>query len=391
MRLAYLGEWDHTGLGMATLLDLDSQQRDLVTWLMRQGPSCIEDLCDCLGIDPASASELINLLEDEGLICEIEKDGRIYYQVFFGSRRVRTGSEKIWQALDMNGPAKDDNRDAGTGVTQVQDLTGSSGLLNRWLSSKGVQMAVSLSPVLAVFLLAEWSVINDSSSFSEVVGVLGALTMPLLAGIFPVLLLVAARRKGERLPEKVYHFLENPLLLGFIYLLTLASLFLHGLLIWQAFVPRLLAVIAGVFSLAITVSIIRKGAFARRRVIELRSDPAQPGLFEFNSLVCGRPAPLQVSWQANGNQPVLTASAKLPVQAGLQTITFQVPAEPVDELAIWVHRVTAEADSENLSGTVEMDAGVQAHKIDLPLSGGPLILPHDGIGGRLTVFLDQTY
>jgi amino acid permease len=68
-----------------------------------------------------------------------------------------------------------------------------------------------------------------------------------MAGVFPVLLLWASRRKGEHLPGFVLPFLAHPAVSGSIYLVAVGILFLHGLGIWQ-------------------------NAF--QRVIEVRQDPA---------------------------------------------------------------------------------------------------------------------
>ena len=48
-----------------------------------------------------------------------------------------------------------------------------------------------------------------------------------------MLLLIASRRKGERVPETVYRFLGNQVLLGIVYVVFLLSMLLHGLVIWE--------------------------------------------------------------------------------------------------------------------------------------------------------------
>ena len=51
--------------------------------------------------------------------------------------------------------------------------------------------------------------LTGSVSFAGLLSILGVIVVPLLGGIFPVLLLVASRRKGERVPEAAYRFLDN--------------------------------------------------------------------------------------------------------------------------------------------------------------------------------------
>jgi positive regulator of sigma E activity len=61
---------------------------------------------------------------------------------------------------------------------------------------------------------------------------------------------------------------------GGIYLVAVSILFLHGLLIWQNSFQRVVAILVGVVILGVTYLMVRKGAFARRMVIEVRQDPA---------------------------------------------------------------------------------------------------------------------
>jgi hypothetical protein len=126
------------------------------------------------------------------------------------------------------------------------------------------------SPVAVAFLLAEWLLLTGSGSFTGLLSLIGVLIVPLLSGIFPVLLLVASRRKGERVPEAVYRFLGNPLLLAVIYVLYLASIFLHGLVIWSDPLQRAIALLVGVMVVGMTLAM--RGVLARRLVVELRQD-----------------------------------------------------------------------------------------------------------------------
>jgi hypothetical protein len=46
---------------------------------------------------------------------------------------------------------------------------------------------------------------------------LGIIVVSLVAGIFPLLLLIASRRKGDYVPRTVYRPLGHPVLLGGLY------------------------------------------------------------------------------------------------------------------------------------------------------------------------------
>src|SRR5260370_4028261 len=93
---------------------------------------------------------------------------------------------------------------------------------------------LGLSPLLLLFLFVEWLIPHKLGSFPQLQSFRGAVTVAVVAGGFPVLLLVASRRKGEHLPRFVLPLLAHPLVAGRIYLVALASLFLPGLLLWHA-------------------------------------------------------------------------------------------------------------------------------------------------------------
>src|SRR5205807_4388551 len=93
----------------------------------------------------------------------------------------------------------------------------------------GAQSWLGLSPLLFIFIVAEWLLVNNQESFSQLMSFMGVVTVAILAGVFPVLLLVASRRKGENVPGLVLPFLAHPLVVGGIYLVAVGTLFLHGL------------------------------------------------------------------------------------------------------------------------------------------------------------------
>jgi hypothetical protein len=86
----------------------------------------------------------------------------------------------------------------------------------------------------------------------------------LLAGVFPVFLLLADRRKGELIPGVVYKFLGHPLLVVSVYLIALGSVLLHGLVIWEAPLLRVGATCAAMLMLVMGVLLFRSKAFSSR-------------------------------------------------------------------------------------------------------------------------------
>src|SRR4029434_11121439 len=91
-------------------------------------------------------------------------------------------------------------------------------------------------------------------------------------GTCPALLPRSSRRKGEYVPAAIYRILGNWVLLAVIYLLFLASVLLHGLVIWDDPLERAGALLAGGVTVAMTVVMARHGAFAPRANLELREE-----------------------------------------------------------------------------------------------------------------------
>jgi amino acid permease len=157
------------------------------------------------------------------------------------------------------------------------------------------RFCLSISPVVAIFLLTEWLVLTGSESFTGPLSFLGVIVSSLLAGMFPVLLLQASRRKGDVSPGVVYRFLGHPVLLTSIYLLSLANLLLHGLIIWEDPMPRLVALTVGGLMAGLTVLMIRRGVFGRRTVILPRADQNAYEQSTFATITAGQPAIAEVT------------------------------------------------------------------------------------------------
>lgn len=247
---------------------------------------------------------------------------------------------------------------------------------------------ISLSPVLVVFLVAEWLSFNNQGSFAGLLGLLGILVDSLMGGIFPILLLVASRRKGELVPQVVYRFLGHPALTTGVYLFYLFNLLFHGLVIWQDPVQRVVGTLVGLLMLGVTLHLIRKGGFAPRLVIELREDQRQDGQSLFAVTAGGQPAVAEV-WLSyeDGEQHVQTATDEIPAFASLRRATFQPPTTKARELKVWTHKITPEGDSESLPARVEVRCGDEREAVDLELFGGQVVLPLTGEACRLEIVL----
>jgi amino acid permease len=241
---------------------------------------------------------------------------------------------------------------------------------------------LSLIPVILVLLVAEWMVLTDTGSFAGILGFLGVMVHSLMSGIFPALLLVASRRKGELIPGVSYRALGHPLVIGGIYLLFISNLFLHGLVIWEHPLQRAGGVLVGLLMVAVTAAMIRRGAFGPRVVVELREDRRRAGRSLLAIIADGQPAAADVRLgDAVSERRIQGSTADLPEFATLRSVGIDVPVGRARELKVWAHSISPEGISESLPLRVAVHDGDEKRDVDLGESGGQVVLrlKHDSL------------
>jgi hypothetical protein len=130
---------------------------------------------------------------------------------------------------------------------------------------------------------------------------------------------------------------------------------------------------------------VQKGAFARRLVIEVRQEPeaAKQGSALFTVTDSGKLATqVQVALgYADGERLYQGASGVIPAFPALCSANFQVPATKAQELAVWLHRVTAEGQSENLPALLRVSSGKDMREFHMDGASKQFVLPL-GNGGK---------
>jgi amino acid permease len=244
------------------------------------------------------------------------------------------------------------------------------------VSSQWSRFLLSASPVVLVCLIAVWLSLTGGGSFAGLLGFLGVATSSLAAGIFPVLLLMAGRRKGERLPGVVYRFLGHPLLAAGIYVLFLASLLVHGLVIWTSPAERAGALLVALLTLGATAIMVRQGVFAPRLIVELSEDLQQGAASSFSLVAGGHKAPAEVRLvYPDGEERCHAAGGQIARFSLLRQATFQWPELRIRELKVWVHRITPEGDSADLPVALHVQhGGDEIERFDLKSGDGPVIV-----------------
>ena len=244
------------------------------------------------------------------------------------------------------------------------------------------------SPAVVGFVLAEWMWIAKISSFANLLGIVSALVLPVLGGVFPILILVATRRRGDFVPEGILQLLTNRAALAAVYLFFIAIIFLHGLVIWRDLATRILAILSGMLVLGTTAVILRRDALKTRAVIELRNDQ-RPGERDFLSVTtAGHLVATGIHLVSlDGEQEIRDAVIPIPDFPTLQGITAALPDTPFDEIKVWVHRITPEEMSEAVPAEVEIYAGETRHSFQLDSGNGIILLPVEALPCRVHITL----
>ena len=269
-----------------------------------------------------------------------------------------------------------------------QASSGLGGKIQGLLLSRPGRFWVGFAPLGFIFLWTEWLLWSGQGSFAEVLAIVGVITVPLLGGVFPMLMLAASRRKGDYVPVFVWRFLGHPVVVLAVCLVFWAGILVYGLVIWTDPIPRLAALVAAGVVLVVTVVIIRRGAFTPRTVVELRANQAahKPAVFTVTNI--GQPLPAEVHLKyKNDEQHRHAAGGDIPNFKNLHAITFHLPPTPATELKLWLHQLTPEDFSESLSGRVTVQQGQEKREVDVASSAGQMILPLNGDACRVEITL----
>jgi hypothetical protein len=235
---------------------------------------------------------------------------------------------------------------------------------------------LSVSPLFLVFVLTEWLFFVGTQSFTNILAVAGVLGNSLVGGIFPILLLVSSRRKGELMPGVVFKLLNYPVFSAGIYSIFLGILFVHGLFIWQNPLARISALSIASLSLGATVVMKIYGAFTSRVVVELREEEQQGGHSVFTITAGGKPKIAEVLLgYADGEVHHQASTVDIPVLSSLRYAIFCLQTKGDKEMKVWTHGNNYENKSNSLPTFVEIESGNKKMQFDLKLSSGKVLLP----------------
>src|SRR5207248_5506341 len=127
------------------------------------------EVADFLGQSEQASQTLLNTLVEQGNLLEAREQGQTWYTVRFAPRRRRQATRDIWQALDDAGEATMDKRDTDQRIKKSLRFK----RMKELVQGENARSWLGLSPLLLIFLLVEWLLVNKLESFSQVVGFVG--------------------------------------------------------------------------------------------------------------------------------------------------------------------------------------------------------------------------
>jgi amino acid permease len=255
----------------------------------------------------------------------------------------------------------------------------------RWQSRPGrprmLDFVVRASPLAAIFAIADVLVAAGTISFTGPLSLIGTLALTLLAGVFPMLMLLAARRRGDRLPGRIVGPLGQPvvaLAIGSIFFVAVLS---FGLWIWDGPLERIAALSVAAAIIALTVSTWRNGAFEPRAVLEYRVEAGPPDIGILSLMSDGRPLVADIRLEElTGVRQLSVSEIVVHAPDRLRAIGVVLPDIVARELTLWIHAVGSDgsstASSPSFDGADAAEGGVVG-----------TITPRDGPIGPVVVDL----
>jgi hypothetical protein len=227
----------------------------------------------------------------------------------------------------------------------------------RLVARRRLAVLLGLGLIGSIFLLAELLIITETASFTRALGIVGALTGPLMGGVYPVLMLESSRRRGDYEPARFWRWLGHPVVGVLLFLAFMATEVIY-VWAWPSTVQRLIAATVIVLVLVFTVVMLRSGALRPRAVVEVRREEES-----------GRD---HVHVVARGHT---VRTEALP--PGEQVVDVALAPLRVPEVRAWAHQVDGGGESDALAVTASLRG--PGGDTPQPVADGALVLdPVDG-------------
>ena len=247
-------------------------------------------------------------------------------------------------------------------------------------------------PLIAVFALVQWLLLTGRESFTGALSLIGTVTAPVLAGVVPVLLIAAARHRGDYVPTVVAPGMGRPVVRGGVYAIFLAAVVAHGAVIWQAPAARVAALGTAAVLVVVTCWTARAGAFVPCATVEVRRD-RELGRVRVRLTDTGRPGRTTAQIEQGGDTRRLVLDGGLNLPEGTSTVAIDLAGLDARELQVWSHEVDATGTSaaqaadallSRADGDVALDLAEGRVTVALGAGGapGPVLAVDVGVSAR---------
>ena len=231
------------------------------------------------------------------------------------------------------------------------------------------RLLAGLAPLVLTFLALDYLLVTDQDWFARPIAVIGVLTVPLIGGIFPMLLVLAARRRAEYVPGTVIGAIGHPVTVAVVSVIFLAGIFLHAVVIWTDPIERIAALVVGLGTMSLIAIVLVGPTFRRMAIVELRGAadgaPMRPGL---TLTIAGKPASADIVLEHRDARGQLTGAEPIDL-ASLSRATIAFAPNGTRRLKVWVHTVSAGGESTPVAATVHLEDGRDRRALPLDRFG----------------------
>jgi amino acid permease len=385
MKMRFEDAPDTSGFSMADLFTLPEAEKKILRWMLGREKTSLAEIKEQADLNADLVDATIKTLIERSYIQVIQSLDESGNDISFSTnlsfkigRKLPKGiEEKLYeQSTDRN-----DRSAPGIKPNPVWEN----------LLQKNGRFWISNIPLVLVLLLTEWLLFSGNGSFTQPLSFLGVIIVSLLGGIFPILLLAASRQKGDISPDYTLHIPYLSLFSTIIYLLFLASIFIHGLFIWGKSIQGAVACIVGFSIVGLTIFLKTHGAFSPRLLLVLRRERGDRDKIHFSISIAGKPMRSSIQLRYQGfDQSMESSAGEISDISGLQSVIFQIPNNPAWDLKVWAYQVGNEGHVDSLSAGIELQIDERKEQYDLSLSAGQALATLRGNMSSIALILNQT-
>lgn len=243
---------------------------------------------------------------------------------------------------------------------QARDIVARAGTSGR---------VAAMIPLVAVFAIAEALLVSKNGSFTESLGAVGTLAVPVVAGVMPVLLLIATRRRGDQVPAWTLPGLSGRFATAVTVTVFVSALVLHATLFWTAPPARIAAAAVAVLVVVLITRSLRSDSVRPLATVELRHD-RDLRWWRLNVVADGANVRTTATLTTPAGPHELVVDGPTDLPSPGSAVSVDLAGVPADQLTVVAHEV----DTAGAAVPIEMVATLRAGDsvVQLPTDGSAI-------------------